>query len=115
MGNTYNQRMTIDGHRIVITYNFREVWQKLMNGHMQPPVVVKIYPEDALEKKALLHFSSKVSTDIIFIIREYISVVRKRFIGIDFKYELVNHSIRYQEDNTAIAYYRAELDWYYSY
>ena len=46
MENTYHQKLTIDGIRVVITYNFREVWQKLMNGHMQPPVVVKVYPED---------------------------------------------------------------------
>ena len=114
MENTYHQKLTIDGIRVVITYNFREVWQKLMNGHMQPPVVVKVYPEDPIEKEVLVDFFNKISRDIVFIIREYISVVRKKFIGIDFKYQLVNHAVKYKEGSETIEYYRAELYWYYN-
>ncbi|MEM9361331.1 MAG: hypothetical protein AAGA43_01800 [Bacteroidota bacterium] len=114
MKNTYSQKLTIDGNRVVIMYNYREVWQKLMNGHMQPPVVVKVYPEDVMEKDAVVGFFDKISKDIVFIIREYLSVVRKKFIGIDFKYQLVNHAFKYKEDSETIEYYSAELYWYYN-
>lgn len=113
MQTEYSQRLALKGHSVIITYNFRERWQRSMNGHMKPPVVVKMHPNRITERKVLENVFTRIEDDIIFVVREYLSTIRHRFYGVSFEYALVNHAISF-DDNGAIAYYRAELKWYYN-
>lgn len=114
MQESYIQRLTLNNHRIVITYAFRELWQRRLNGHLQPPVVVRLYPSAIKDTEEITTLFSVFSGDLIFIIKEYLSAVRDRFKGITFHYELVNHAITMEEDRENIEYYRAELKWVYN-
>ncbi len=111
MHSKYVQRLTINDHRITITYNFREAWQRQLNGHLRPPVVIKMYPDVCQDRQRLTASFAVWSQDLIFIIKEYISTVKNRFAGISFRYELVNHAITLKENREDIHYYRAELKW----
>ena len=105
------QRLTLNGNLITITYNYREAWQRILNGHMQPPVVIKMYPGASTERKRLIQQFNLVAPDLMFIVREYLSIVKEKFEGISFQYQLVNHVIRLEENEKGIEYYRAELKW----
>lgn len=114
MQESYVQRLALNGHRILITYSFRELWHRRLNGHLQPPVVIRLYPNNINDTQELTELFSIWSDDLIFIIREYLSTVKARFRGITFQYELVNHAIKMEEDRQNIEYYRAELKWVYN-
>jgi len=108
------QRLTLDGNLITITYNYREAWQRILNGHMLPPVVIKMNPKVNIERKRLIEQFNMVAPDLMFIVREYLSTVKEKFEGISFEYQFVNHAIRLDENKKGIEYYRAELKWYYN-
>lgn len=114
MKTEYVQRLVLHGDLVTITYSYRETWQRLLNGHMQPPVVVKLYPKTIKEQRELIAHFAQLSDDIVFIIREYLSVVQNKFEGIRFQYELINHAIKLSEEDEKIDYYRAELKWAYN-
>lgn len=114
METEYIQHLTLDGHRITICYTFRETWQRLLNGHMRPPVVVKVESPTGKNKEELIAVFQIIAPDILFIIREYLSIVSQRFEGISFTYMFVNHSMEREENGVKFIQYRAELKWFYN-
>ncbi|WP_146129864.1 hypothetical protein [Flagellimonas meridianipacifica] len=112
MKTEYEQRLIPNGNLVTITYHYREAWQRMMNGHMRPPVVVKMYPASDVQRNRLINLFTEVSSDIIFIIKEYLSIVKQKFQGISFDYELINHVVRLKEDGEGIDHYRAEISWF---
>ena len=115
MQSKYQQNLSLFGYNFTITYNYREAWQRILNGQLRTPVEVKLFPKGNEDENILYQHLNQAATELIYIIREYISTVKDRFEGIRFDYELINHEIRFGEDKGAVLYYRAELKWKYKY
>ena len=115
METRYQQRLSLFGNTFLIIYNYRETWQTMVNGPMRTPVEVKVFPNGNDDERMLSLHLSRAAPDLLYIIREYLSVVKNRFNGIRFHYELINREIRLAEDNGSVMYYRAELKWQYKF
>jgi len=110
MESSYQQRLSLFGNTFTITYNYPESWQFMMNGNIRTPVEVKVFPKGNEDERILSMHLSRAAPDILYIIREYLSLVKNRFRGIRFHYELINREIRV-EDSGSVLFYRAELKW----
>lgn len=114
MESFYRQKLSLFGSRFVITYNYREGWNRLSNNRLKPPVVIMVFPSKNEDSSILADHLEMAKPDLIFIIREYLSLVAKRFEGIRFTYELVNYDLTREEKTGTPLFYRAELKWNYS-
>ncbi|WP_422860688.1 hypothetical protein ACOKFD_07610 [Flagellimonas sp. S174] len=109
---TYEQPMMIYGKRIIVTYNYD--WMgHTPDVHAPPPVSVKMYPGKKTSKDALVQDFDRATPHVLFVIREYLSIVADRFQGIEFEYQWMNHSVKINEYTGRVSYCEAELKWSY--